>query len=117
MYKKNNPTKNTVTYTITMPDDGWCSEFDEEYANLLRPIAETLAMLDGNAFFTFENHWRVYLSEADALIKSNGGLDGWAGKASWISQQRAIDEDHTLRDCFDKLQVLLALKRNKNENI
>lgn len=101
-------------FTIEEPEEGWCQDFDANYAELLRPMAETLAMMDGNAFFTFDDHWRNYLPEADAVFRSNGGIDGWAGQCSWIQDLRLIQKDPTLRDARDKLKVLMALKRNKN---
>lgn len=104
-------------FTVEEPETGWCQEFDANYAELLRPIAETLAMMDGNAFFTFEDHWRNYLPEADAVFCSNGGINGWAGKCSWIQDLALIQKDPTLRDARDKLKVLLALKRKEHGDI
>lgn len=59
----------------------------------LRPIAETLAMLDGNAFFGMaagdhEDWCDQYLPEAAALYEANGGDGGWAGKASFAAAIR-----------------------------
>lgn len=81
-------------YTIEKPVDGWreADSFDVEESTKLRPIAETLAMLDGNAFFgacksddTEDDTWfRMYLPEADAIYQANGGDKGWAGLASFI---------------------------------
>lgn len=109
--------RDEITYKVEVPTNGWRLEFDQDYAEILRPIAETLAMLDGNAFFTFENHWRGYLTEADAVFANNGGINGWAGEVSWVRELRMIQEDPTLRDAYDKLQMLLALKRKENGNI
>jgi hypothetical protein len=54
---------------------------------MLRPVAETIAMLDGNAFFGMRigdhDWWEMYLPEADALFEANGGLAGWASAASF----------------------------------
>lgn len=71
------------------PEPGYVySEQEKEY---LRPIAETLAMLDGNAFFGIEvkgyehyEHYEQYLPEAFALFNANGGLHGNAGQASFV---------------------------------
>jgi hypothetical protein len=67
-------------------------EFTDEEKVKLRPIAETLAMLDGNAFFgneTSENKewYEMYLPEAYEVYISNGGDEGWAGEASFINKQ------------------------------
>ncbi|KRB22659.1 hypothetical protein [Mesorhizobium sp. Root172] len=72
-------------YEIAEPAGGWRTKesFSAEERAKLLPIAETLAMLDGNAFFTFDGWADMYLPEADALYKSNGGDGGWAGEASF----------------------------------
>ena len=75
-------------YSILEPKGGWRSkeQFSEVERRKLLPIAETLALLDGNAFFTVgaENEWAsYYLPEADAIYQANGGDNGWAGEASF----------------------------------
>lgn len=76
-------------YHIRQPKEGWRSldSFTENERAKLRPIAETLAMLDGNAFFGMgdsERYWAdQYLPEAAAIYESNGGDEGWAGDASF----------------------------------
>ena len=111
-----------VTYKIERPSGGWKRNFNHLEKEKLRPIAETLAMLDGNAFFSIgcgetHMHFENYLPEAHAVYESNGGDLGWAGRASWVDDIVLINEDATLKDCYDKLQVLLALKRKKNGDI
>lgn len=105
-----------VKYKIERPDGGWRRNFTEEEKKKLLPIAEVLAMLDGNAFFTFDNWCDGYLPEADAVYRSNGGDTGWASECSWVKEIRMIQEDATLKDAYDKLQVLLELKRKENGN-
>jgi len=76
-------------YSIIEPAGGWrkVDTFTDAERVKLRPIAETLAMLDGNAFFTMGDgeHWWAdqYLPEASALYEANGGDNGWAGEASF----------------------------------
>lgn len=106
-----------VTYKIERPDGGWKRNFTESEKNKLSPIAETLAMMDGNAFFTNSDVVESYLPEAHAIYESNGGDTGWASECSWLRDWRMIQEDTTLKDAYDKLQVLLALKRKENGNI
>lgn len=77
-------------YYVHKPKDGWRTEFTAEEKAKLRPIAETLAMLDGNAFFGTtkpgEKEWyEAYLPEAYTLYESNGGDSGWAGEASFAN--------------------------------
>lgn len=60
--------------------------------DMLRPMAETLAMLDGNAFFGNEagpgvEWWEQYVPEAEALFKANGGMKGWAGMTSFAKRK------------------------------
>jgi hypothetical protein len=80
------PTK--VSYYIIAPEEGWPTfdQIPDKLKYILRPIAETLAMLDGNAFFSAENDWYVqYMPEAYVLFKDNGGINGWAGRAHWVT--------------------------------
>lgn len=100
-----------VTYTVTIPEGGWRRSFDMEYAGKLQPIAETLAMLDGNAF---RYSWQNYLPEADALYRNNGGDNGWAGICSWIEHDEMMAKDPTLKELWNKLKTLLALKANND---
>lgn len=78
-------------YIIWEPAEGWRSRdsFTAEESAKLRPIAETLAMLDGNAFFGMgPDDWSdQYLPEAHALYEANGGDKGWAGAASFIQSK------------------------------
>jgi hypothetical protein len=74
------PIDEELVYTITRPEGGWRRRYTEEELRKLRPIAETLAMMDGNAFFTLiEDHYHNYLQEADAIYRNNGGDTGHAG--------------------------------------
>lgn len=84
-----------VKYSVHIYDEDrrTVDSFTEEEKEWLRPIAETLAMLDGNAFFgnqiANDREWyEQYLPEAWALFTNNGGLDGWAGEVSWIKGEQ-----------------------------
>ena len=70
------------------------NEIPEEKAMMLRPMAETLAMLDGNAFFGTSyvdrdgmerEWWEQYVPEAEAIFDGNnaGHGGGWASRASF----------------------------------
>ena len=81
-------------YKIARPEEGYRKRgsFTEEEKKILRPMAETLAMMDGNAFFgneggEGEEWYEMYLPEADAIFQANGGLKGWAGEASFAKEQ------------------------------
>jgi hypothetical protein len=77
----------TITYELRVNNDHLNRDFSDHEKRMLRPIAETLAMLDGNAFFTMTAHdgkewYEQYLPEAYALFKGNGGMKGWAANAA-----------------------------------
>lgn len=70
-----------VSYLLAPTKDGWrdIGSFDEEEKDLLRPIAETIAMLSGNAFFGMKTDsdgndllYEDYLPQAAALYASAG---------------------------------------------
>jgi len=108
-----------MVYEIKEPAGGWrigTAEYSDEYKQKLRPIAETLALLDGNNISGPVLHYTGYLIEADAVYRNNGGENGWASKTGWIQDLNIIQKDPTLRDVYDKLQILIALKRNENGN-
>lgn len=82
-------------YSIAEPEGGFRAHgsFTPGEKAKLRPIAETLAMLDGNAFFGMaagdhEDWSDQYLPEAAALYEANGGDGGWGGKASFATAIR-----------------------------
>ena len=112
------PNKN---YKIERPEGGWKRIFTDEDKVKLRPIAETLAMLDGNAFFGSggwpDTHYEAYLPEADAVYRNNGGDTGWASECSWIKRNILLTKDPVMSELWNKLQMLLALKEDKNETI
>lgn len=109
------PGPERISYTVERPDGGWKRLFSDEEKIKLRPIAETLAMLDGNAFFGIGGHdfYEAYLPEAHVVYTSNGGDGGWAGEASWIQHSRKMQEDPTCSELWNKLQVVLELKRQE----
>lgn len=99
-------------------------EYDDQYKNynfsenekrILRPIAETLAMIDGNAFFTLESSdgewYEQYLPEAMSIFKSNGGLEGWASEASWIKD--IAHETPEVAEAYENYRILKSLSRSK----
>jgi len=81
-------------YEIHEPQGGWrkLESFSTTEKAKLRPIAETLAMLDGNAFFGNDlsegvEWYEQYLPEASAVYEGNGGDEGWAGMVSFVKNQ------------------------------
>lgn len=97
------------------------TDFTDEEKRYLRPIAETLAMLDGNAFFggiTVNNtEWyEQYLPEAWALWKNNGGVDGWSGATGWATELTKIKQNPGLQTLRDQMDLLLTLTKDNNEH-
>lgn len=88
--------KNTVTYQLTLHSEAGDKVFTDDEKQLLRPVAEVLAMLDGNAFFGADlgdgREWyEQYLPEAWSLFEANGGITGWPSGMSWV---RDMNNDH-----------------------
>jgi len=84
-------------YHVDKPEGGWKLDFTDAEKAKLRPIAETLAMLAGNAFFGTDlgngREWyESYLPEAHAIYEGNGGDGGWAGEASFAKPFIAAKE-------------------------
>ena len=98
-------------YTIPKPEDGWrtVDSFSQEEKYLLRPIAETIAMLDGNAFFPHDNYtwYEQYLPEAHALFERNGGIEGWAGTSHLARIAR--HENEAVREAYESWLMLKTL--------
>jgi len=72
-------------------------------------MAETLAMLNGNAFFggvdTLGNPWwHQYLPEAWVVFQDNGGLDGWAGEAQFVKD--AHHENAEIAEAYESWRLL-----------
>jgi hypothetical protein len=85
---------------------------------MLRPIAEVLCLLDGNAFFGIsadengDDIWyEQYLPEAYVIYKDNGGDNGWASELSWIRD--AKHENRSVREAYQHWQLLKILARKK----
>lgn len=107
------PSIRTITYEIEVSDDDLDHNFTVEETTILRPIAETLAMLDGNAFFDLHGDiYKSYLPEARALFNSNGGIDGWAGGASWIRDLK--HETPAVEEAYKQYRTLKALSQGEH---
>ena len=109
LYIDLDPGRQTI-FDITIPPGGWRRVFPQAYIKEILPIAETLAVLAGVGI----SDYRAYLQEADAVYRLH--LDQ-PGEFSWIQQNQLMQEDPVCRELWNKLQVLLALKENKNGNV
>ena len=85
-------------YVIERPADGWrqVSSFTDNEKARLRPVAETLAMLDGNAFFGMnvidgdDVHYEQYLPEAAAIAEAN---NGWFALTSFVRGGKPLPDN------------------------
>jgi hypothetical protein len=117
-YEMNQPMSREISYGLSVPTENYSRQFTDEEKSVLRPIAEALAMLDGNAFFSMTDldgrgYYEQYLPEAAALFESNGGIDGWAGDASWV---RELDhESPAVKDAYDSWRTLKSLSKNVSD--
>lgn len=109
----------TMVYELEVSTELQCRRFTDEEKRLLRPIAETLSLLDGNAFLTMPlapagREWHEqYLPEACALFEQNGGLEGWAGNVSWIRDLN--HETPAVKEAYDNYMTLKYLSRGDDD--
>jgi hypothetical protein len=108
----------TITYELYL-DTKLCNRrFTDDEKQMLRPIAETLSMLDGNAFLTMpmaggREWYEQYLPEAYALFQENGGITGWAGECCWIRETN--HENPSVAAAYDSWRTLKALSRGATD--
>ena len=105
-------------FNSNFPSTTQKKKFTEKEKNILRPIAEVLCLLDGNAFFGIsvddwgEDIWyESYLPEAYVIYKANGGDKGWASELSWIKE--ANHENESVKDAYQTWQLMKLLARKK----
>ena len=96
-------------------------KFTAEQKTMLRPLAETIAILDGNAFFGLdvddngEDRWyEQYLSEAWLVYKANAGDKGWITQTSWM--RNLEHENDTVRDAYAQWQLLKRLSKRQSSS-
>jgi hypothetical protein len=104
------PLTRSRAYTIIVPNGGWRRHFPVEYIKQIRPVAETLAMMNHDSPHTYE----AYLQEADAVLRNENVYNV---EPSWIQQYKAMQEDPVMAELWNKLQMLLALKEDENGNV
>ena len=97
-------------FEIVVPPGGWRRVFPQTYIKEIQPIAETLAVMSGVAI----GDYLSFLQEADAVYRLH--MDQ-PDEFSWIRKKQLMENDPVCRELWNKLQVLLALKDNKNGNV
>jgi len=88
--------KKEMTFTIVQPDGGWRRVFTQDYIQEIRPVAETLAMIDKHP----TRDYALYLHEADAIYRFR------VGEASWIQDS----EDPVINDLLQQIKLIKRLK-------
>ena len=91
-----------VDFSISRPNGGWRRIFTTEYIQEIRPVAETLAMMDKKP----TKDYSLYLHEADAIYRVK------QGEVSWILDE----EDPQIRDLQQQIRLIRKLKGTQNEN-
>jgi hypothetical protein len=104
------PLTRSRAFTIIVPAGGWRRVFPAQYVRQIKPIAETLALMNHDSPRAYE----AYLQEADAVLRNERVSDELP---SWIRQYRMMQEDPVMSELWNKLQMLLALKEDENGNI
>jgi len=91
-------------------------KFTQKEKNLLRPIAEVMAIMDGNAFFGMtrddnnEDTWyEQYLPEAWAIYKGQGKNGGWIQETSWAKDLK--HENESVKDAYTTWRLLKLLSK------
>jgi hypothetical protein len=104
------PLTRSRAFTIIVPAGGWRRHFPVAYIRQIRPIAETLALMNHDSPKAYE----AYLQEADAVLRNERVHEDMP---SWIQQYRIMQEDPVMSELWNKLQMLIALKEDENGNI
>lgn len=104
------PLTRSRAFTILVPAGGWRRVFPAQYIKQIKPIAETLALMNHDSPTAYE----AYLQEADAVLRNERvGIE----LPSWIKQYKMMQEDPVMAELWNKLQVLIALKEEENGNV
>ena len=77
------PLTRSTSYSIIIPSGGWRRHFPVEYIKQIRPVAETLAMMNHDSPKSYE----AYLQEADAVLRNENVYNV---DPSWIQQYKAM---------------------------
>jgi len=111
-----NPTNGVITrrYEIQIYEEDLEYQFSSEEKEILRPIAEILAVLDGNAFFSMDllegKEWyEQYLPEAKSIFDSTGGYDGAIMNTSWVRDMHPTNP--AVREAYNTYKTIKGLAK------
>lgn len=109
-----NPTEGVSVrrYEIHVYDEDMDRAFTKDEKDILRPIAEMLAIMDGNAFFGMKlddgKEWyEQYLPEAWSVFQNTGGYDGAIMNASWVKDM--YPKNPSVREAYDAYRTIKGL--------
>jgi len=110
------PRSRIIRYENHVPHSMINRSYSDEEKRWLRPICETLAMLQGNAFFGFDaidnREWyEQWLPEAAAIFYGNGGSTGRAGEASWMKDLK--HETASVEKAWQAWKTIKALSQTE----
>jgi len=113
--EKSSSDPHVVRYENHVPASMFNRTYSEEEKRWLRPICETLAMLQGNAFFGVDpldnrDWYEQWLPEAAAIFYGNGGPTGWAGETSWMKD--LAHESKNVENAWKAWKALKTLSRS-----
>lgn len=99
-------------YEIHVYDEDMKRKFTQDEKDILRPIAEILAVMDGNAFFGMElpdgGEWyEQYLPEAWSVFQNSGGYNGSFMGASWVKDMHPTNP--AVREAYDAYRTIKGL--------
>jgi hypothetical protein len=109
-----NPTNGVVTrrYEIQIYEEDLDHQFTAEEKAILRPIAEIIAILDGNAFFGMDlldgKEWyEQYLPEAKSIFDATGGYNGAIMNTSWVLEMNPTNP--AVREAYHAYKTIKGL--------
>jgi len=91
-------------------------KFTAEEKRILRPIAEVIAIMDGNAFFGIQKDdngsdtwYEQYLVEAWMIASYKNKINGWVKETSWVKDM--THENPSVEEAYNNWQLLKILSR------
>ena len=108
-WQHNQPTPESdprcVPFEIYIPLHYLNIDWTDEQIEIMRPVAETFALLHS----AHAVHWRNYLAHAAAVLDNSGGPNGAVRDASWM-----VDRQHetpAVKTAYEDWQTLKNLCR------
>jgi hypothetical protein len=94
-------------------------KFTAHEKRILRPIAETIAIMDGNAFFGIQKDdngkdtwYEQYLVEAWMVASYQNKINGWVNETSWVKDM--VHENPSVEEAYNNWQLLKILSRSNS---